>query len=510
MGDPRLKLDEWSNPVWRLHNLYWITDKSNQVVKFKPNQEQTTFLEDLHYRNVILKARQLGFSTLIQLMFLDQAVFNSNIRAGVIADTKPNAEIIFRDKIRFAYDRLPSAIREKRFPETDSTTELLLSNNSSVRVGTSMRSGTLQYLHISEFGKICAKDPKRSREIVTGAIPALAPDGFLFVESTAEGNDGPFFDMCEDSRKRIGKRHQPLEEKFHFFPWFVRGEYETDPQGVIISAKEHEYFDEVEASTGTRLSPAKRAWYVITKRRLGADMKREYPSTPKEAFEASNEGAWYREQFDAMRIEGRICRVPYERSVAVNTFWDLGANDLNAIWFHQLVGPEHRFLHYYEASGRTLDHFVDYMAKTGYNLGTAYLPHDATHKRLQSGFRNRSIEEMLHDLGLTDTVIVPRIDDVTTGIAQTRMALSVAYFDAEGCKEGLEHVEKYSKEWDERAGTWREYPKHDAHSNGADALRQWGQRYKQLKGMRKRPDLQAATPKRHAPAGVVKPGYWMG
>ncbi|PTB28853.1 terminase [Paraburkholderia caribensis] len=482
MGDPRLKLNEWSNPVWRLHNLYWITDKSNRVVKFKPNLEQTQFLEELHYRNVILKARQLGFSTLIQLMFLDQAVFTSNIRAGVIADTKPNAEIIFRDKIRFAYDRLPNGIREKRFPETDSTTELLLSNNSSVRVGTSMRSGTLQYLHISEFGKICAKDPKRAREIVTGAIPALAPDGFLFVESTAEGRDGPFFEMCEDSRKRSGAKHKPLEEKFHFFPWFVRDEYETDPTDVVISVKEHEYFEKIEKSTGAKITPRKRAWYVITKRRLGADMKREYPSTADEAFESSNEGAWYREQFDAIRTDGRICRVPYERSVLVNTFWDIGANDLNSIWFHQLVGPEHRFLKYYESSGRTLDHYVQIMKDTGYAFGTAYLPHDAGHKRLGTGFKNRSVEEMLNDLDVTNTIIVPRIDDVTVGINQTRMALSSAYFDAEGCKEGLDHVEKYSKEWDERAGTWKDYPKHDIHSNAADALRQWGQKFKNLRG----------------------------
>lgn len=488
MGDPRLKLEEWGNPVWRLNNLYWITDKRNQVIKFRPNAEQTQFLEDLHYRNVILKARQLGFSTLIQLMFLDQAVFTSNIRAGVIADTKPNAEIIFRDKIRFAYDRLPSGIRERRFPETDSTTELMLSNNSSVRVGTSMRSGTLQYLHISEFGKICAKDPKRAREIVTGAIPALAPDGFLFIESTAEGRDGEFYKMCEDSRKRIGQRHLPLEEKFHFFPWFSRDEYEADPAGVVITAKEAEYFEKIEAKTGVKLSEHKRAWYVLSKRRLGADMKREFPSTPDEAFEAANEGAWYREQFDALRTEGRICVVPYDRSVPVNTFWDIGSNDLNAIWFHQVVGLQHRFLRYYENSGRTLDHYVQIMKDTGYTFGTAYLPHDAGHKRLGTGYRNQSVEDMLHGLGVTDTVIVPRIDDVTVGINQTRMALSLAVFDKDGCAEGLDHAEKYSKEWDERAGTWKDYPKHDAHSNGADALRQWGQHYKKLKGPKLPPE----------------------
>jgi hypothetical protein len=502
--DARLNVDDWKNPVWRLHNLYWIMDKGGKVVKFKPNAEQTTFLEELHYRNVILKARQLGFSTLIQLIELDAAVFTSDVRAGVIADTRDNAEVIFRDKIRFAYDRLPEGIREHRYPTTDSSTELLLSNNSSVRVGTSMRSGTLQYLHISEFGKICAKSPERAREIVTGAIPAVAPDGFLFVESTAEGREGAFFDMVADARKRIGRPHLPQQEKFHFFPWFGRSEYEADPEDVPISEKDHEYFDEIERKTGATLSPRKRAWYVTTKQRLTADMKREYPSTADEAFEASNEGAWFREQFDAIRRDHRICRVPYEVSEPVNTFWDLGANDTTAIWFHQRIGPEHRFLRFYEKNGKTLDHFVKYMRDTGYLFGPLYLPHDATHKRLQRGFRNQSVEEMLHDLGFTDTIIIPRIEDVTVGIGQTRMALAGAYFDEEGCKEGLDHLEKYSKEWDGKGGCWKEYPKHDIHSNAADAIRQWGQMHKNLRGKKKEPAPRAERRR------IALPGGWMG
>lgn len=481
MSDARLNLDDWKNPVWRLHNLYWITDKAGKVVKFNPNGEQTQFLEALHYRNVILKARQLGFSTLIQLIFLDAVVFNSNVRAGVIADSLDNVATIFRDKIKFAYDRLPDAIKAERYPVQDSTSELLLSNNSSVRVGTTMRSGTLQYLHVSEFGKICAKNPEKAREIVTGAIPAVAQDGFLFVESTAEGREGAFYDMVERARKRIGSPHLQIEEKFHFFAWWGREEYELDPTTIMISPEDHKYFDGITEKTGAFLSPRKRAWYVATRDVMGDDMKREYPSIPDEAFEASNEGAWYREQFDQMRSDGRLCRVPYERSEPVNTFWDLGQNDTTAIWFHQRIGPEDRFLRFYEANGKTLDHFVQYMRDTGYLFGPLYLPHDATHKRLQKGYRNQSIEEMIHDLGFTDTIIVPRIDDVTLGIKQTRAALSTAYFDAEACKEGLDHLEKYSKEWDERGGCWKDYPKHDKHSNAADALRQWGQHHKELR-----------------------------
>lgn len=468
-------VDKFKDPVWRLHNLYWITDKAGKVVKFQPNAEQTQFLEALHYRNVILKARQLGFSTLIQLVELDAVVFNSNVRAGVIAQSLDDVTTIFRDKIKFAYDRLPEAIKAERHPISDSSTELLLSNNSSVRVGTSMRGGTLQYLHISEFGKICAKFPEKAREIVTGAIPALSPDGFLFVESTAEGREGPFYDLCQAAQRRVGRPLLPIEERFHFFPWFNRAEYEADPAGVAISAKEHEYFDEVQRKTGAKLTEAKRAWYVLTAEKLAGDMKREYPSTAEEAFEQSNEGAWYREQMKAARAQSRICRVPHEPGSPVNTFWDLGANDTTAIWFHQRIGPENRWLKFHEANGKTLDYFVDFINKTGYVQGKHYLPHDATHKRLQQGFQNRSVEQMLNDLGLRNTVIVPRISDVVVGIQQTRLAFPSSYFDEEGCKEGIEHLDNYSKEWDKANGCWKEYPKHDIHSNGADAFRQFGQ-----------------------------------
>lgn len=467
--------DDLKNPVWRLHNLYWITDKSGKVVKFNPNYDQRKFLEDLHYRNVILKARQRGFSTLIQLMMLDACVFNSNIRAGVIAHTVDDVTVIFRDKIKFAYDRLPEEIRTRRNPQTDSATELLLSNNSSIRVGTSMRGGTLQYLHISEFGKICAKYADKAREIVTGAIPAVSPDGFLFVESTAEGREGKFFDMCREAQARVGKRHLPLEEKFHFFPWFNAPEYEADPASVIVTDKDNEYFDLIESKAGVRLTLAKRAWYVLTRQRLLDDMKREYPSLPDEAFEQSNEGAYYRQQFVAARNEGRITFVPYLPGVPVNTFWDLGSNDLNAIWFHQRVGVENRFIRYYENSGESLDHYVAKMQSYGYVYGKHYLPHDATHKRLMQGMRNKSIEEMLGDLQLKNIVIIPRIDDVTVGINMTRQAFGSCFFDETNCKDGLYHLENYSKEWNEKMACWRDYPRHDVHSNGADAFRQFGQ-----------------------------------
>jgi hypothetical protein len=60
----------------------------------------------------------------------------------------------------------------------------------------------------------------------------------------------------------------------------------------------------------------------------------------------------------------------------------------------------------------------------------------------------------------------------------TREAFSRAYFDEEGCKAGLEHIELYGKKWNSRLGVWSHEPEKLAgHSEAADSLRQWAQGY---------------------------------
>lgn len=53
------------NRFWRLNNLYYITDKSGKKVKFRMTPEQLEYFDGVHTRNIILKARQLGFTTLV-------------------------------------------------------------------------------------------------------------------------------------------------------------------------------------------------------------------------------------------------------------------------------------------------------------------------------------------------------------------------------------------------------------------------------------------------------------
>src|SRR5271167_3474196 len=81
--------------LWRLNNLYIITDKGGRRVTFTMNSAQEALYHAMHRQNVILKARQRGFTTFIQLLMLDACLFNSDVRAGTIAHTLPDAEVIF-------------------------------------------------------------------------------------------------------------------------------------------------------------------------------------------------------------------------------------------------------------------------------------------------------------------------------------------------------------------------------------------------------------------------------
>lgn len=476
-----------SDPLRRINTLYQITIKGDSpdddlVIPFRLNRAQQKFIDNLHYRNIILKARQLGMSTVVAIAWLDHALFNANVRCGIIAHDRESAEVLFRDKVKFAYDNLPPALKAAMPLARDSASELLFAhNNSSIRVATSMRAGTIHRLLVSEFGKICAKYPDKAKEVMTGSIPAVPLSGITVIESTAEGQDGEFYQMSQRAiaLQQQGKVLTERDYRFHFFPWYEADEYEMEPAGVIIGQKDTEYFDKIEGQTGFILSPRKRAWYVATRDSDFAGMPErmwsEYPSTPIEAFAQSTEGAYYTVQLAIVRKQGRLIPLIPEVNSPVNTFWDIGNSDGCAIWFHQQVGMEDRFIQYYEAHGLTLKEYVKALQDTGYIWGKHYLPHDADHKRLSD--TNKSVKEMLEDLGLRNIEIVPVISDITTGIQITRSHFTSAYFCETGCSDGIKRLDGYKKKWDTRQGRWNDTTpeKGDGNSEGADAFRQWAQ-----------------------------------
>ncbi len=155
-------LDKLKDRFYRLNNLYWITDKNGKKVKFKMTPEQLDYFDREHNRNLILKARQIGFTTEKCIMQVDSALFESK-RCAMIAHTLPDARRLFREKVKYAYDNLPEIIKQANPVIIETKEELVFKKGGSVSVSTSFRGGTLQSLHVSEFGKICVKYPEKAR-----------------------------------------------------------------------------------------------------------------------------------------------------------------------------------------------------------------------------------------------------------------------------------------------------------------------------------------------------------
>jgi hypothetical protein len=180
-----------------------------------------------------------------------------------------------------------------------------------------MRSGTIHRLHISEFGKICAKYPQKAAEVMTGSIPAVPKSGIIIIESTAEGQEGEFYDLTQ---RALALDHQKREltfrdYRFHFFPWWRADEYTMNPEGVIMTRKDEEYFTALEAKIERELTAGQRAWYVATRDADFANnperMWQEFPSTPEESFQRSTEGCYYVNEMATARKQGRITTVQY-------------------------------------------------------------------------------------------------------------------------------------------------------------------------------------------------------
>lgn len=472
---------------WRLNHLYTCSTKDGRIVRFRLNWAQQAFLDWLHHFNLILKARQLGFTTFLQIYMLDACLFNSNIRAGTIAHRLDDARIIFRDKLRDVYDRLPLSLKEAIPVIKDSADELVFANNSSIRVSTSMRSGTLQYLHVSEYAQVCARFPEKAREIRTGALNTVQAGQVVFIESTADGQEGHFHELCEQAqtKQRLDASLTPLDFKFNFFPWWRCPEYELDPAGVVIDENFREYFLGLKHNHGIVLTPGQMAWYVKKSDTQLEDMKREYPSTPEEAFEATVEGAYYAQQMAKAELEKRIGNFPAVADHPVHTAWDIGVSDATAIWFFQRLIGAVRLVGYYENSGEGLEHYLDKLDdmahENGWQYGSHFMPHDIRVREWTGG--KTRIEVMLAEvykrrLGKH----VEKVADATIadGIDAARRLLADCEFDAGPCAEGLKALKGYRKDWNEEMGTWRDRPRHDANSHAADAFRYLAVSYREL------------------------------
>lgn len=233
-----------------------------------------------------------------------------------------------------------------------------------------------------------------------------------------------------------------------FYKLWVDAEDDPDWTRLILKASETGLLDQKELADARKM--------------MSDD---EYAQEYECSFDAAVRGAYYASEINAAEEE-RITSVPYDPRLQVHTAWDLGVADSTCIWFFQMVGRETRVIDVLKGEGVGLDWYARQLQDRGYLYGKHYLPHDVEVRELGTG---KSRKEVLAGLGIEATVC-PNIP-VADGIQAVRMLLPTCWFDKVKCKEGLEALRMYRREYDDKRQEFRNNPLHDWTSHYADAFR---------------------------------------
>jgi phage terminase large subunit len=178
------------------------------------------------------------------------------------------------------------------------------------------------------------------------------------------------------------------------------------------------------------------------------------------------DGAVYANELRKAQEEGRIRELKIDKSIPVQTFWDLGWADMTSIWFVQTIaGGEVRVIDFYQNCQKTIDHYVQVLQDKGYVYKDWWLPHDAENKNMTG----KSVKDILEGMG-KPIRITPKLS-IADGINAARTLMDRCFIDETRCADGLQNLRHYRYDVDPNTKMFSNKPLHDQHSHAADAWR---------------------------------------
>jgi phage terminase large subunit len=178
------------------------------------------------------------------------------------------------------------------------------------------------------------------------------------------------------------------------------------------------------------------------------------------------DGAVYANELRKAQEEGRIRELIIDKSIPVQTFWDLGWADMTSIWFVQVIaGGEIRVIDFYQNCQKTIDHYAQVLQEKGYIYKDWWLPHDAENKNMTG----KSVKDILEGMG-KPIRITPKLS-VADGINAARTLMDRCFIDETRCADGLQNLRHYRYDVDPNTKMFSNKPLHDQHSHAADAWR---------------------------------------
>lgn len=298
-------------------NFIKIIDNNGESVPFILNPEQEQFINEMEKYNIILKGRQIGFTTLSLAYMLWSALTKPDTNYLMMTHHNKVTQSLLR-KLNKMYASLPhdkfgDLFSKKVISNRD---EIYFANGSRIQVATaggedSISGNTFQLIHLSEMAKY---SDEQQEEIIATSIPALAknPDSKIIVESTAMGYN--------TYQKMFMKAYRGKESvwKAHFYSWLAKAYadqfkhsfneaeewFKLHNQGRRMTYTDLEHDERIlkDKYKATYRQLMFRRYYIETNS-LDKFM-REFPTTPDEAFQTSNVSV-----FDTAKINERLQNV---------------------------------------------------------------------------------------------------------------------------------------------------------------------------------------------------------
>lgn len=250
----------------------FILDKRKRLVKLHYNPAQTQYLNNRTRKDIILKARQMGFTTAIQA-----ELFRLNITRTISSVTLSHEDETtqkFRRMVQRFYDHFPvpaelSPARKYNNATiatyTDFDSEALIATAGNTKTG---RGGTYTHVHGSEVAFW-----KDAAGIMAGLMQGGNPA--IVLESTANGAQGYFYETVMEALDGN------TEWRLHFFPWWWDPEYRLP----LVPGEEIVYSDdELDLVLAHGLTPEQIKWRRSKQRELKHLFIQEYPEDPTTCF----------------------------------------------------------------------------------------------------------------------------------------------------------------------------------------------------------------------------------
>jgi hypothetical protein len=460
-----------------LRNLYHIKRADDgRIIKFEPRPEQQRVYDMLFKegvkRLIILKARRLGMSTALDVLLTDQMLWNAGTQCSLVDQTAADAERKLATIAKVALDNLPPVALQciEKVRDSGSILEVSVAGEaaSSFFAGLRARGGTNNWLHLSEWGVIQADDPRRSEEILTGAIPS-AEHGRIIIETTWKGGrGGHLWEIVKGALETPEAAKTDKDWRVVFFPWWKDPTYVVEGDVATISPAISQYLDQMQSQTGHTFSDQQRLWYDRQSRDLGLFIFREFPTTLDECFKSPVEGAIYAGELDKLRASGAISAFKTDNSTLVHTAWDLGSPVNTVVWYFQVIGGnEIRVIDCDMDLDMTPVQRVGHMLAKGYSYGAHFLPHDAAATRTSG----KADAQVYTEAGLANVRVLPRTHDIWIGINACLQMFPRFSFRLPACERGLDALANYAYKRSSATGIVVNEPVHNWASHAADALR---------------------------------------